>query len=201
MASAPTMLTLPAEVRQMIWKLALPAPENLEILACNCTASNCTSLRYCKARLRESLPQHAALLTPALLFVSRQTRKEALPWVKQHPRLRYRLCSVECLSIFLAWCTIACLERIGRISISFRELRPARSPAFASTHRIQLRRLFAAAIVSNVGAYFHRGGDIDEFTLKWESSTADGGGIRWDVPVPSSTRSTYALRSGKLLGP
>jgi hypothetical protein len=32
MASAPTLLTLPAEARQMIWKLALPTPENLEIL-------------------------------------------------------------------------------------------------------------------------------------------------------------------------
>jgi hypothetical protein len=185
----------------MIWKLALPTPENLEILACNCTASNCTSLRYCKARLRESLPQHAALLTPALLFVSRQTRKEALPWVKHHPRLHYRLCSVECLSIFLAWCTIACLERIERISIWIREPRPARSPAFAFTHRTRIGRRFAAAIVSNVGAHFDRGGDIDEFTLKGEHSTADGGGIHWEVPVPSSTRSTYALRSGKLLGP
>lgn len=86
---------LPPEVRQQIWELALLPSEDLEIVACTCLASDCASLRGCEARLTESLPQHAALLTPGLLlFVCRKSRREALPWVKDLPHLRYKLCNV-----------------------------------------------------------------------------------------------------------
>jgi hypothetical protein len=94
MAPVPlTLLRLPAEIRNRIWRFSLPHSPDLEVDACLTAEAPSTGCKYIDLK-RYNWKEEA------LLVVNHQTRHEIDPWILRQKRV-LKFCNDKCLEKFL----------------------------------------------------------------------------------------------------